>query len=140
MNTKDKFVIADLLATVIAAAIMLLLLPPKYNGLSYWVSFGCLVLSALAFMIPVLVKEPNDYMTRVPLFVILAINMAVQIVLNLLANLLDWNIVTIIELLLLLIVGGVAFGVSFHETSNDAANEAHVVDWENRFTPRRGGL
>ena len=137
MKNKQPAIFA-VLATVVIDIIMLLI--PHTNTLAFWIAFTTLTLSGLLFLVPMLVKPPSDYTTRVPIFAALGVNYVIQIVLTFVSNTGLWRLTVIVALPLFLALAAVALLTSLSEQKNDEANARLEQESANRFVPKQGGF
>lgn len=135
---KNMIIIADIVIAAIVSSIILLTVH-EYS-LTFWLSFICLVVSILAILIPVFIKPPTDMMTRVPVYMVLTVNVVAQVILTLISNFTTWKFLSILELILLLVVLSIAFSVCLHEVQNDSAKAKIVENFDQRYTPKYGSF
>ncbi|WP_391496324.1 hypothetical protein [Gardnerella swidsinskii] len=135
---KNMIIIADIVIAAIVSSIILLSVHDY--SLTFWISFICLVVSILAMLIPVFIKPPTDMMTRVPVYIVLALNVVVQVILTLISNFTTWNLLSILEFICLLVVVSIAFLVCLHEVQNDSAKAKIVENFDQRYTPKYGSF
>lgn len=135
---KNMIIIADIVIAAIVSSIILLTVH-EYS-LTFWLSFICLVVSILSMLIPVFIKPPTDIMTRVPVYMVLTVNVVVQVILTLISNFTTWKFLSILELICLLVVVSIAFSVCLHEVQNDSAKAKIVENFDQRYTPKYGSF
>lgn len=123
---KLPLIVADVALAVIVAIIILLL--PHSGTVAFWLAFACALLSILIYLIPALLPAPRDHMNRVPLYVTMSGNLVVQVVLLVISNVAAWRVVAVVELVMLIVVGGIGFMVFMRErqdTDLDASRPAY---------------
>lgn len=135
---KNMIIIADIVIAAIVSSTILLTVH-EYS-LTFWLSFICLVASILSMLIPVFIKPPTDIMTRVPVYMVLTVNVVVQVILTLISNFTTWKFLSILELICLLVVVSIAFSVCLHEVQNDSAKAKIVENFDQRYTPKYGSF
>ncbi|MFU0662614.1 hypothetical protein [Gardnerella vaginalis] len=135
---KNAIIIADIVIAAIVSSIILLTVH-EYS-LTFWISFICLVVSILAMLIPVFIKPPTDMMTRVPVYIILVVNVVAQVILTLISNFTTWKLLSILELICLFVVVSIAFSVCLHEVQDDSAKAKIVENFDQRYTPKYGSF
>ncbi|MFU0573018.1 hypothetical protein ACMZ8B_03720 [Gardnerella greenwoodii] len=135
---KNMIIIADIVIAAIVSSIILLTVH-EYS-LTFWLSFICLVASILSVLIPLFINPPTDIMTRVPVYMVLTVNVVVQVILTLISNFTTWKFLSILELICLLVVVSIAFSVCLHEVQNDSAKAKIVENFDQRYTPKYGSF
>ena len=127
--------ILTVLVTIIVDVIMLLVVGT--TTITFWIAFVGLTIGGLLFLVPLSVKPAHDYMTRIPVFILLGLNYIAQIVLVLFSHVINWRVMIIIELILILAVAGITL---FSEQRNDEANAKLANNDDAKYIPRQGSF